>query len=383
MIKLSIFGSTGSIGEQALDILSKSKKGAFKILALTANSNHKKLAEQALTFKAKYAVIKDKTKYLELKESLSGTDIEVLSGNEGINKVASLDNEKVVAGISGSAGLESTYIALKNGADVLFANKESLVCAGQLLKDAEKEGNSKLIPLDSEHNAIFQVFEKHNREAINKIILTASGGPFRTFSTEDLKNVTPEQALNHPNWVMGKKVTIDCSTLFNKGLELIEAYHLFDIPLEDIDVIVHPQSTVHSMVTYNDGSTLAQLGPPDMRIPITHGLYWPSRYNGRSIVKPLDFSKVKSLDFEEPKHDLFPSINLCRHAVKLGKSYPAALNAANEVAVDLFLKGQIKFLDIFKLVESYLDSHQPSEVKSIEELLELDTEMKTTLKKRL
>lgn len=376
MTKLTIFGSTGSIGKQTLDVISKAEKGAFEIIALTANSNYQTLAEQALEFEPKYVVIKDETKYLALKETLRGTKVEVLSGNEGINQVASLDSNKVVAGISGSAGLESTYISLKNGADVLFANKESLVCAGQLLKDAARDANSKLIPLDSEHNAIFQVLEENNRDAIKKITLTASGGPFRTASSEDLKNVTPEKALKHPNWVMGNKVTIDCATLFNKGLELIEAYHLFDMPLEQIDVIVHPQSIVHSMVTYNDGSTLAQLGPPDMKTPITHSLYWPSRYGGDSIVKPLDFSQIKSLDFEEPRHELFPSINLCGHAVRLGRSYPAALNAANEVAVDLFLKGEIKFLDIFKLVESYLESHNPVEVKSIEDLLELDAEMK-------
>lgn len=383
MTKITIFGSTGSIGEQTLDVISKSKKESFEITALTANSNYKKLAEQALAFRPKYVAIKDHTKHTKLKEALRHTDTNILTGDEGINYVASLNNDKVIAGISGSAGLESTYISLKSGADVLFANKESLVCAGQLLKNAAKEGNAKLIPLDSEHNAIFQVFEEKNRSAIKKIILTASGGPFRTFSAEDLKNVTPEQALKHPNWVMGKKITIDCATLFNKGLELIEAYHLFDIPLDQIDVIVHPQSTVHSMVTYNDGSTLAQLGTPDMRTPITHGLYWPSRYDGINIVKPLDFSQIKSLDFEEPRHELFPSINLCRHSIKLGKSYPAALNAANEVAVDLFLKGEIKFLDIFKYVESYLESHKPIEIKSIEELLKLDAEMKIQAKELL
>lgn len=372
--KISIFGSTGSIGEQALDVISKSHPGTFEILALTANLNIAKLAKQVHAFKPKFVAINDSTKHKELKAELGSTGTKILFGEEGAAEVASLDNDQVVAGISGSAGLRSTYLALKKGSDVLFANKESLVCAGNLLKDTAKKSGAKLIPLDSEHNAIFQVMESENSNSITKIILTASGGPFRRYTREKLKGITPEQALKHPNWVMGKKVTIDSATLFNKGLEIIEAYYFFDIPLERIDVVVHPESIIHSMVQYADGSTLAQLGNHDMRIPICHGLYWPDRYEGDAIVKNLDFAKLKSLTFEDPNHELFPSLNICREAMKLGKTFPLALNAANEIAVEYFLQNRISFLDIFKIVEKSLEKHKPKNVSSLEDIINLDKE---------
>jgi len=378
--KISIFGSTGSIGEQALDVISKSHPGTFEILALTANSNISKLAKQAHSFKPKFLVINDSTKYKELKAELSSIDTKILSGEEGVAEVASLDNDQVIAGISGSAGLRSTYLSLKKGSDVLFANKESLVCAGDLLKDTAKKSGAKLIPLDSEHNAIFQVMESENKNSITKIILTASGGPFRGHSLEKLKNITPEQALKHPNWVMGKKVTIDSATLFNKGLEIIEAYYLFDMPLGKIEVVVHPESIIHSMVQYDDGSTLAQLGNHDMRIPICHGLYWPGRYEGDAIVKNLDFAKLKSLTFEEPNHELFPSLNMCREAMRLGKTFPLALNAGNEIAVEYFLQNRISFLDIFKIVEKSLEKHKPKYVSSLEDIINLDKESRRQAK---
>lgn len=374
--KISIFGSTGSIGEQALDVISKSRSGTFEILALTANSNIAKLAKQVHSFKPKFVVINDSTKYKELKTELGSTSTKILSGEEGTAEVASLDNDQVVAGISGSAGLMSTYLALKRGSNVLFANKESLVCAGNLLKDAAKKSGAKLIPLDSEHNAIFQVLESENKNAITKLILTASGGPFRGYTLERLKTITPEQALKHPNWVMGRKVTIDSATLFNKGLEIIEAHYLFDMPLEKIDVVVHPESIIHSMVQYDDGSTLAQLGNHDMRIPICHGLYWPGRYEGDAIVKNLDFAKLKSLTFEDPNHKLFPSLNICREALKLGKTFPLALNAGNEIAVEYFLQNRIRFLDIFKIVEKSLEKHKPQNIFSLEEIINLDNELR-------
>jgi len=374
--KISIFGSTGSIGEQTLDVISKSPRGMFDILALTANSNISRLEKQAHLFKPKFVVINDDSKYKELKSALSSLETKVLSGDEGTAEVASLQNDQVVAGISGSAGLQSTYLALKKGSDVLFANKESLVCAGKLLKETAQKSGAKLIPLDSEHNAIFQVTESENKSAINKIILTASGGPFRGYSLENLKNITLEQALKHPNWVMGKKITIDSATLFNKGLEIIEAYYLFDMPLEKIEVVVHPESIIHSMVQYDDGSTLAQLGNHDMRIPICHGLYWPQRYKGEHIVKSLDFTQIKSLNFEEPDHKAFPSLNICREAMRLGKTFPIALNASNEIAVDCFLKKRIGFLDIFKIVEKSLETHTPENISSINDIILLDKKLR-------
>ncbi|MCH9753427.1 MAG: 1-deoxy-D-xylulose-5-phosphate reductoisomerase [Alphaproteobacteria bacterium] len=374
--KVTIFGSTGSIGKQALDVISHSTNECFSIQALTANQNYTELAKQINKFKPKYAVINDTSKLDLLNSLLNHSETKILTGAEGMVYAAQLDNDQVIAGISGSAGLHTTYLALTTGANVLFANKESLVCAGNLLKTTEKKSGSKLIPLDSEHNAIFQVFEEANRKSIDKIILTASGGPFREKSKLDLENVTIDQALKHPNWNMGKKITIDCATLFNKGLEVIEAHYLFDMPVEKIDVVIHPESTIHSMVQYKDGSTLAQLGNPDMRTPICHGLYWPNRYSGHQIVENLNFFKLKQLNFEEPNNDLFPSLTMCKHSVRLGKSFPMALNASNEIAVDYFLNGRIKFTDIFKLVEMFLERHKPQDISSIEAILKLDKELK-------
>jgi len=374
--RISIFGSTGSIGTQTLDVISKSKPGTFEIVGLSANSNHIKLAEQAIKFKAKFAAITDTSKYLDLKNILSPYNIEVISGTDGESELASLENDQVVAAISGSAGILSTYMALKKGTNVLFANKESLVCAGELLKKTTKASGATLIPIDSEHNAIFQCIDRTQEKSVNKITLTASGGPFRGYSREQLKMVTKEQALKHPNWVMGQKVTIDSATLFNKGLEIIEAYYLFDMPLEKIEVIVHPESTIHSMVHYDDGSTLAQLGQSDMRVPICYGLYWPDRYIGANIVANLDFTKLKSLNFEAPDHNAFPSLNLARESLSLGQTFPMALNASNEIAVKAFLEKRIGFLDIFKIVETFLDKHKPQALSNISDIIELDKELK-------
>jgi len=375
--RITIFGSTGSIGEQTLDVISKSPHGTFDLQAITANTNYKKLAQQINIFRPKYAVINDSTKLKELKGLLNHSATKILSETEGMQYVAKLDNNQVVAGITGSAGLHTTYLALTTGAHVLFANKESLICAGNLLKAAAEKSGAKLIPLDSEHNAIFQVFEESNRDAIDKIILTASGGPFRGKTIKDLKNVTIDQALKHPNWIMGKKITIDCATLFNKGLEIIEAHYLFDMPVENIDVVIHPESIIHSMVQYKDGSTLAQLGNPDMRIPICNGLYWPKRYSGDNIVQNLDFFRLKQLNFEEPNHKAFPSLNICKEVIQLGKSFPIALNASNEIAVEYFLKNKMKFDDIFKFVEIFLEKHKPENLSSIDDILSIDTKLKS------
>lgn len=375
--KITIFGSTGSIGVQTLDVISKSPSNTFELQAITANKNWKLLAQQTNIFKPKYAVINDSTKYKDLKENITNSYTKILSGSDGMEYVARLNNNHVVAGITGSAGLHTTYLSLSAGSNILFANKESLVCAGKLLKEESIKSGAKLIPLDSEHNAIFQVFEEKNRDSIDKIILTASGGPFRGMSVEGLKSVTIGQALKHPNWNMGEKITIDCATLFNKGLEVIEAHYLFDMPVEKIDVTIHPESIIHSMVQYKDGSTLAQMGNPDMRVPICNGLYWPKRYSGRNIVQNLNFSTLKQLNFEEPNHAVFPSINICKEAIRLGKSFPMALNASNEIAVEYFLKNEIKFIDIFKFVEKFLENHNPENLNSIEEVLDADTRLKS------
>jgi 1-deoxy-D-xylulose-5-phosphate reductoisomerase len=374
---ISIFGSTGSIGRSTIDVIKHAPHGTFEVLGLVSQTNVQELARQAIEMNASIAVIADETKYEELKNLLAGTRIKAGAGKSGIIEVCSLDNQLVVAAIVGSAGLFSTYHSIKAGTNIALANKESLVCAGQLIKAKCKKESVRLIPIDSEHNAIFQVFDEENRQAVSQLTLTASGGPFRKYSAADLSHITKQQALAHPTWRMGEKITIDCATLFNKGLEIIEAHYLFDVPQEQIEVVVHPESVIHSMVSYKDGSTLAQAGQPDMRTPITHALYWPKRCDSHAqLVRNLEFVKLKSLSFEVVNEEVFPSLALSRQALSMGSAALIMLNASNEVAVKAFLEGRLKFVDIFRVVRSMLEASSSHDPSSIEEIIALDEECK-------
>jgi 1-deoxy-D-xylulose-5-phosphate reductoisomerase len=327
----------------------------MQIVALTANNNAKLLAKQAIEFRAEFVALADPSHADELKSALSGTQTEIGTGPQALIEAASRPADFCMASIIGAAGLEPTLAAVDQGLHLGLANKECLVCAGDLFMQRVKEKGARLLPVDSEHNAIFQVLEHDKPEGIRRLILTASGDPFREASPEALKNVTRAEALAHPVWDMGAKISIDSATLMNKGLELIEASYLFARPASEIDIIIHPQSIVHSMVEYVDGSVLAQLGSPDMRTPIAYALAWPERM--AAPVERLDLTKMNGLTFFEPDPVKFPALRLARAALETGGKAPSVLNAANEVAVAAFLDGQIKFLDITKIVESVLDRH--------------------------
>jgi 1-deoxy-D-xylulose-5-phosphate reductoisomerase len=353
---LTIMGSTGSIGTSALSVVqhanSLSEAPVFSIDTLAAGSNASLLAEQAIAVGAKQAVIADEAKLAELKERLSGTGILSFGGAEAVKDAACRLVDRVLAAIVGIDGLASTYAAVEAGNSVALANKESMVCAGPLLKQLAKQKSVAIIPTDSEHNAMFQVMER--REDVERLILTASGGPFRKTSMADLESVTPEKALAHPRWEMGRKISIDSSTLFNKGLELIEAAYLFDVPEDQIEVVIHPQSILHSAVAYRDGSVLAQMGMPDMRTPIAHALTWPERRQP-APVEALDLIALGRLEFEGLDSERFPAIELAREAIRLGGGAPTVLNCANEGAVAASLAGQCRFLDISWVVEKALN----------------------------
>jgi 1-deoxy-D-xylulose-5-phosphate reductoisomerase len=350
--RLSILGATGSIGCSTLDVVSH-HPGSFEVVALVGNSNIELLAEQARTHRAKLAVTADPERYGDLRDALSGSDIEVAAGPEAVVEAAQRDCDQLMAAIVGAAGLAPTLAAVRRGTTIGLANKECLVSAGDLFMAEAGANNINVIPVDSEHNAIFQVLDGDNLDQISRIILTASGGPFRTWPIEDIAAATLESALKHPNWSMGPKITIDSATMMNKGLELIEAFHLFPAPLERLDVIVHPQSVVHSMVEYEDGSVLAQLGSPDMRTPIAYALAWPQRIYSPS--PRLRLEEVQTLTFEAVDDVRFPSISLCRQALETGHTAPTILNAANEIAVAEFLSKRLSFLDIVRLVEGTLN----------------------------
>lgn len=353
---LTIMGSTGSIGTSALSVVqhanSLSETPVFSIDTLAAGSNASLLAEQAIAVGAKQAVIADEAKLAELQERLSGTGVLSFGGAEAVKDAACRPVDRVLAAIVGIDGLASTYAAVEAGNSVALANKESMVCAGPLLKQLAKQKSVAIIPTDSEHNAMFQVMER--REDVERLILTASGGPFRKTSMADLESVTPEKALAHPRWEMGRKISIDSSTLFNKGLELIEAAYLFDVPEDQIEVVIHPQSILHSAVAYRDGSVLAQMGMPDMRTPIAHALTWPERRQP-APVEALDLIALGRLEFEDLDSERFPAIELAREAIRLGGGAPTVLNCANEGAVAAFLAGQCRFLDISWVVEKALN----------------------------
>ncbi|MCK9217763.1 MAG: 1-deoxy-D-xylulose-5-phosphate reductoisomerase [Firmicutes bacterium] len=368
MLKIAVLGSTGSIGKQTLDIV-RNNQNHFKISALTANSNIQLLCEQAKEFKPETIAIADISKYRQLKRTID-SDIRVLSGVEGIIEAATQDStDLVLSAIVGIAGLEPTYNAIKKGKRIALANKETLVTAGSIIMTEAAKHNVQIIPVDSEHSAVFQCIQNDGNN-IDKIILTASGGPFRTKTYDEITKATVADALNHPNWCMGKKITIDSATLMNKGLEVIEAKWLFGVSSDKIEVCIHPQSIIHSMVEYVDGSIIAQLGIPDMRLPIQYALTYPHRTKVTGT--KLKLSEVKKLTFEKPDNKRFPCLKLAYDALQQGESACVVLNGANEIAVNSFLQRKIKFTDIYRLVYSVLEDHNSMVVSSINDVFLID-----------
>jgi 1-deoxy-D-xylulose-5-phosphate reductoisomerase len=366
---LSIFGATGSVGLSTLDLVRQHRE-KYRVVTLTANGHAAELAELAREFDAEIAVVADEAAYPALKDALSGTSIKAAAGPAALIEAAQMGADWTMAAIVGCAGLPPTMAAIEAGKTVALANKEALVSAGELMMAAVARSDATLLPVDSEHNAIFQCLTGGRIDQVRKITLTASGGPFRTMSREAMRTVTPTQAVAHPNWSMGAKISVDSATMFNKGLELIEAHHLFPVGLDKIDILVHPQSVIHSMVEYQDRSTLAQLGSPDMRIPIASALAWPDRIE--TNCQPLDLATIGRLDFERLDETRFPATRLCRDAAAAGGSTPAILNAANEEAVAAFLSGRIGFLDIADMVSSTLDGYSPNAAHTLDDLFSVD-----------
>lgn len=350
--RISVLGATGSVGCSTLDLVERDR-AAYEIVALTAHAKVDALIEQALRLRPEVAVIAREDLYEPLREGLAGTGIEAAAGEAALIEAASRPADWVMAAIVGAAGLHPTLAAVEQGAHVALANKECLVCAGDFFLQAVARSGATLLPVDSEHNAIFQVLEADALDRVDKIVLTASGGPFRTASLEEMRRATPAQAVAHPQWDMGAKISVDSATMMNKGLELIEAHHLFPVGETRIDILVHPQSIIHSMVAYADGSVLAQLGTPDMRIPIANTLAWPARM--QTPAARLDLAQIGKLTFEAPDLKRFPALTLARNALQSGGAAPTILNAANEVAVAAFLAGKLGFLDIVQLVERLMD----------------------------
>lgn len=352
---ITVLGSTGSIGLNTLDLLDRAAPGAFEVVGLSANSKVEELSRQAVKFQAKAVAIADAAHEKALRQKLKGTGVDVYAGPEGVTELARLNADITMAAIVGAAGLEPTLAAVEQGNTVALANKECLVCAGEAFMDAVAQYDTTLLPVDSEHNAIFQVLDRDRPSGVRRLILTASGGPFRDTPMDTLRHVTREDALDHPVWSMGAKISIDSATMMNKGLELIEAAWLFGRPSAEIDILVHPQSIIHSMVEYIDGSVLSQMGSPDMRTPIAYALAWPDRMD--TPVDRLDLAQISQLSFFAPDPVRFPAIRLAREALEAGGQAPCVLNAANEVAVAAFLNGQIRFLDIPRICEAALDHH--------------------------
>ena len=349
---ISILGATGSVGTSTLDLI-KREPDRYRVESISARRNAAALGRIAREVGARHAVVADHAAYRELKDALSGSRIEAAAGEDALVEAAQRPADWVMAAISGAVGLKPTLAAVERGATVALANKECLVCAGGLFMRSAAKAGARILPVDSEHNAVFQALGSGNWGDVRRVILTASGGPFRTWSKEAINAATPEQALKHPNWSMGPKITINSATLMNKGLEIIEAHHLFALPSDQIDVLVHPQSVVHGLVEFRDGSVVAQLGSPDMRIPIAHCLAWPTRIDGPAA--RLDLAAVKQLTFEAPDLERFPALGLARRAMETGGAAPTVLNAADEVAVSEFLAGRISFPAIVALVEATLD----------------------------
>ncbi len=350
--RISILGATGSIGASTLELVAH-HGGKFSVEAISANSNVELLARQARQFNASLAVVANENSYKDLCQALSGSGIEVAAGVNGLIEAAERPVDCVIAAIVGTSGLNPTLAAVKKGQRIGLANKECLVCAGDLFMDEVKRSGATLLPVDSEHSAIFQLFDFDHPERVEKIILTASGGPFLKTPLEDIRNATPEMALKHPNWQMGRKISIDSATMMNKGLELIEAFHLFPVNVDQLEVLIHPNSVIHSLVQYCDGSVLAHLGTPDMCIPIAYALTWPDRIE--CPVKPLNLAQIGTLSFEEMNDDRFPALVHCRQALQTGGVAPTILNAANEIAVEEFLGQNICFGDISRVIGLVMD----------------------------
>ncbi len=376
---ICVLGSTGTIGVNTLDVISRHAE-KYQVIALTANNADEKLFQQCQEYKPLYAVLADADAALRLENKIAQTELptEVLSGVESLEKVASLDEvDQVMAAIVGAAGLLPTIAAARAGKRILLANKEALVMSGGLFMNEVKQHNATLLPIDSEHNAIFQCMPEHfqnglEQSGVNKILLTASGGPFRTRDVSTLHSVTPEEAIAHPNWVMGQKISVDSATMMNKGLEVIEACWLFNTQASMIQVVIHPQSVIHSMVSYNDGSVLAQMGNPDMRTPIAHAMAWPDRI--QSGVEPLDIFEVAKLDFEKPDFERFPCLAMAYEALKIGGIATTALNAANEIAVDAFLNKALAFTNIAKVIEKTLENTKNMTPNNLQDILQADSE---------
>jgi 1-deoxy-D-xylulose-5-phosphate reductoisomerase len=368
---VTILGSTGSVGCSTVDLIAR-HPDQFTVAALTAKGNVQRLAEQAKRLRARRAVVADEACYGELRDALASTGIAAAAGQAAVVEAASQPSDWVMSAIVGAAGLEPTLAAVRRGAIVALANKECLVCAGKLIMAEIREHGATLLPVDSEHSAIFQVFDFVQADRVEKIILTASGGPFRNASLEQMARATPQAAVAHPNWSMGAKISVDSATMMNKGLEMIEAYHLFPVRTDQIEVVVHPQSIIHSMVAYQDGSVLAQMGTPDMRTPIAYALGWPRRMSAPA--QRLDLVQLGKLTFEAPDTERFPALKLAREALHQGGGAPTILNAANEVAVAGFMAGAIGFLDIARGVEHALGKIAAPPPASIADVHALDAE---------
>jgi 1-deoxy-D-xylulose-5-phosphate reductoisomerase len=367
--RLSILGATGSVGQSTLDLIQRNPDG-FEVVALTAFNDATGLATAAKAANARHAVIGNADHAEALRAALGGTGITCAAGPEAICEAAAMDADLVMAAIVGAAGIRPVMAAIEAGKTIGLANKESLVSAGAIMTRAAHKNGVSLLPVDSEHNAIFQCYDHERPEGIAKITLTASGGPFREWERERMRTVTPERAVQHPNWSMGAKISIDSATLMNKGLELIEAKHLFDLPAEAYDVVIHRQSVIHSMVEYRDGSVLAQLGAPDMRIPIAHILAWPERMD--TPCERLNLAEIGRLDFEQPDLERFPALALAKAAMADDGAKPAILNAANEEAVAAFLAKRIGFLDIPTIVEAVLGRYDPPSPQNLDDIFEID-----------
>ncbi len=372
MVNVAILGSTGSIGRSCLEVIEKLSH-RFRVLGLAAGRNIGLLEKQVERFKPEIISVERKEEAEALREKFRGGSLRVTYSQEGVEEVAGLDqNDIVVSAITGISGLRPTLAALKAGKKIALANKESMVVAGPLIHKIIQESGSQVIPVDSEHSGVFQCLAKEKLGNVRKVILTASGGPFFKSTTQEMMNITPEEALNHPRWKMGRKVTIDSATLMNKGLELIEARWLFGLEPGKLGVLIHPQSIVHSLVEMNDGSVLAQLSPTDMKIPIQYALTYPEREN--ALLPSLDLTQVRSLEFFEPDLDKFPLLKLARLALEEGASFPVALNAANEIVVASFLKKEIRFVEIAEVVSEVVESHNKREIRDLDDILSIDRE---------